>query len=452
MGLQYGVNITSSDMRNMLEKNDKQQSGVRTWRQLFGNASLGYQGQADSLKSYYSDAMAEAYKSNFAQQNNIVGSGLNVGATQGLLSLNRQNLQETYNNFIKNYGTNLQTAKDTYGAEITDINKGLTERSDNFAKLYNNAYNYLSEELAGSTNGSLQNYLDANNMGWMYEGEGADRKLASWDNIASKFKNGDGGLNKEGIKFFDQVFNARTEGFTKETGDSAKSFGAWLSGKDNDLYNWLGSQDLFNYNLAGTNLGTANITTKRESTDDTYNKFEYADVSGMEEFSKLAMDGSNVLNAFANVETTKKAYEDRIAYDNEIVSRGMRGEGVKRKQTYSQRSSDAYEAIYKENGYKNAQNKATEEWNTYKKGVSEQYTKLESLFRSKIDSNTYSEFVKQNTALLNEYNDVLKRIQESSSPSTELIESYKTVYDEIYKAMYGTLTQKMNQQIKTSGL
>ena len=35
MALQYGMNITASDMRSLLEKNDKQQSGVRTWRQLF---------------------------------------------------------------------------------------------------------------------------------------------------------------------------------------------------------------------------------------------------------------------------------------------------------------------------------------------------------------------------------------------------------------------------------
>ena len=41
MRLQYGMNITASNMRNILEKNDKQQNGVRTWRQLFGNASLG---------------------------------------------------------------------------------------------------------------------------------------------------------------------------------------------------------------------------------------------------------------------------------------------------------------------------------------------------------------------------------------------------------------------------
>ena len=79
MALQYGVNITASDMRSILEKNDKQQSGVRTWRQLLGNASLGYQSQLDKNKSYYNDAMLQAYKSNFAQNNNIIGAGINAG-------------------------------------------------------------------------------------------------------------------------------------------------------------------------------------------------------------------------------------------------------------------------------------------------------------------------------------------------------------------------------------
>ena len=36
--MQFGLNLPASNIKKILEQNDKQQSGVRSWRQLFGGA------------------------------------------------------------------------------------------------------------------------------------------------------------------------------------------------------------------------------------------------------------------------------------------------------------------------------------------------------------------------------------------------------------------------------
>ena len=73
MALIRGLNLPSSQVKQMLEQNEKQQSGVRTWRQLFGGASLGFNAKSDAITTDYSGSMAEAYKSNFEQNASMNG-------------------------------------------------------------------------------------------------------------------------------------------------------------------------------------------------------------------------------------------------------------------------------------------------------------------------------------------------------------------------------------------
>ena len=150
MALQYGMNITESDMRRLLEQNDRQQSGVRTWRQLFGNAALGYEAQTAGITSDYSDAIAQAYKSNLAQNSAILNSGISAGATKELLMQNRDALHSAYQTYVQNYGKDMTTATNAYRNEQAAIDTALNERSAKFANLYNSAYKYLIDEVYGA--------------------------------------------------------------------------------------------------------------------------------------------------------------------------------------------------------------------------------------------------------------------------------------------------------------
>lgn len=286
MQLKNGFNITQSDMRPLLEQYDKQRSGVRTWRQLFGNAALGYNAQSDALKTDYADAISQAYMSNYAQRNAIASAGLSAGSTQQLLAQNRNDLHAAYEQYVRNYGSDAAKVASAYGEEVNAIEGALTERAQNFANLYNSAYRYLSEELYGSTRTTdegILDYLKEHNLDWTYlkdeQGNPTDQ-LMPWSQVSQRLFNPDGTLTIEGQEFYDQMFNSALDpGYVryddKDNEYATRDFRQWLSDRDNDLFNWWIGQDNYNYNLAGTNQGTANTLQGRESTDDEFHQSDY---------------------------------------------------------------------------------------------------------------------------------------------------------------------------------
>ena len=181
MSLKYGFNIGTSDMKSLLEKNEKQMSGVRSWKQLFSGASQGYQAQNAALMSSYSDTIAEAYKANLAQSDAIASAGLNLGATRDLIEKNRAALHNAYQTYIQNYGKAASANAENYAATHQVYNDELTARAENFSKLYNYAYKYLADELAGSTRGDTS-WLTANNLDWLYDTELGTAK--PWETLA----------------------------------------------------------------------------------------------------------------------------------------------------------------------------------------------------------------------------------------------------------------------------
>lgn len=304
--LPYGINITASDMRNIIEQNDKQQTGIRSWRQLFGNASLGYEAQADALKTDYNKAIADAYAANFQQQNNLMGQGLNVGTTQELIGMNRQDLLSAYSNYMRDYQNAQSEIAQTYQDEVSMIDTALNERAENFANLYNSAYQYLAKELVGSTHlvtdpdtplyyenkeegttttegGKDKEYAGqakkpediaiGQGLGWLVDPDSG--QALPWEQLSTLLFDDSGALTQRGIQYFDQLMNMRPEGYTKADGTAVKSFDAWLAEENPELRTWFASADPFNYTFKGTNAGTAAAYAGRESTDEAYNEGEY---------------------------------------------------------------------------------------------------------------------------------------------------------------------------------
>lgn len=313
MALKYGMNITASDMKALLEKNDKLQTGVRTWRQLFGNASLGYNAQSDALSTYYGDAISKAYASSFKQNDAIIGAGLNTGMTKEMLANSRNDLHAAYETYVHNYNRDAEQIAENYSNEVGVIDEALTQRATNFSKLYNSAYKYLSDELFGSVRNAKGNasngatpiyegkgknakvtgysdvtydYMDEHGLSWLYEtDENDERKLRSWESISHDLMNEDGTLTKKGVMFFDQMFNTPYEEYVRTGKDgeeiAVRSFDKWLSDTDGELRDWWVSQDPFNYNFAGTNKGTSQTIMGRESTDTKYAPHQYASTQSM---------------------------------------------------------------------------------------------------------------------------------------------------------------------------
>lgn len=355
MKLQFGVNMPASNIKRMLEKNNKQQSGIRTWRQLFGGASLDFGAKKDALTSDYSSAIAEAYKANFERKNSILGLGLSQGNTERYIGMTQQELFNTYNKFMENYAANLQQAASDYAKEVTDYDNALTERATNFSKLFNKAYDYLKTELYGATRTrNMMNedgtpvlemsgkgkkakpikdekgqniirteqveYLKENGLDWLLvSAEEASKdpslvegQLKDWNTIAKDYIfDSDMQLTEQGKLFFDAIFNASPQQFVTN-GEPTRSFDKWLSDTDSDLREWLVSQDPFNYTFAGTNRGTANIILGGES--------EQMKQNVPQQILKNAKDGgydkmlkSRLSKGINTIENVNKKYADELA-------------------------------------------------------------------------------------------------------------------------------------------
>lgn len=476
MALQYGMNITASDMKSLLEKNDKQQSGIRTWRRLFGNASLGYNAQSDALTTDYSDAIAQAYRANFAQNNAIMNAGLGTGMTREMLAQSRNDLHTAYETYIRNYGSDMTKASENYGKEVSAIDAALTERATNFANLYNSAYKYLSEELYGSTltlPGTAENgatpiyegegkksklvgyenvtldYFDENDLGWLRNDAG---ELLSWNEISHSLMNPDGSLTAKGVKFFDQMFNTLPENYmsANDKGETwrTRGFDEWLSATDNELRNWWVSQDEFNYNFAGTNKGTANVLTGRESTDDKYGVYEYVDMQDIIKSSTIsAKELSDNIDAYKDVLADYlNAYDDYLRTDGSTVPNSPGADA----RTQVNNMKKNYDAIKKE---------LTASWTQYSNQIERERNNILNTLKSRLGTEMYQDFLSKNQDFIDEY-DTLSVVDvgaptlgdpyEIKNYGQSVINKYKLASTNLYE-YYEELLKRANAYIKQHG-
>lgn len=269
MALQYGLNFPVSNIKQLLEQNDTQQSGVRSWRQLLGGASLGYNAQTDALTTDYSAAMAQAYKANFEQNANIMGSGISAGGTKQLLSMSRQDLQNTYDTYIRNYAQNISSAAENYGEEVELIDTALTERATNISNTLKSLKDYYSTEISAD-------YLKENYLNWLlYTDEEAAADTSKLTiagtprttrDIEQLLFDETGALTDYGKEFISSMTNAMPQKYMTQTGERMRSFDEFLSDTNPELREWFVSEDPFNYTTAGSNRGTFNVMTGSEST------------------------------------------------------------------------------------------------------------------------------------------------------------------------------------------
>ena len=422
MNLQYGMNILASDMRNILERNDRLQNGVRTWRKLFGNASLANQAQMSALQNDYSEAITQAYKANLAQRNSILGAGLSAGSTKQMLDANRQNLHDAYRQYIQNYAQDVSAQAENYGQELSTIESALTERAKNLSNLYNSAYDYLSNRLSTATMSrdlidkplydedenflgyeqETLDYLKENKMDWLRDAEG---NLLSWNAISNQLLNPDGTLNAKGTEFFDKMFNAAPQGYLDDKGNRIESFDEWLSKENADLRSWAAGQDAYNFNLAGTNLGTAKINAGMESTD--FSGTHHGHLSENDMISSDLLDANKSLsgavdklnNAQKNLETLRSNMADpgSIYYGEKKVS---------------ETTADLKTA-----------------WRDYQTQIDTTKSEFMTALKESLGGSLYNQFVESEINADKEYDELMKKMKKSMTYDEKLQEEMTAWYN-----------------------
>lgn len=465
MALHYGFNITASDMKKLLEENDKQQSGVRSWRQLFGNASLGYEAQSSALRMDYADAMAQAYKANLAQQNTVAGLGLNAGATRAAVGATRADLMNAYNTYIANYNKDAATIGQNYGSEVKTIDTALNERAANFANLYSSAYKYLSEELYGSSrtvNGVTTNLFDDQRLDWAYAKDAQGKpttELASWDELSTQLFNPDGSITDKGREFFDQMFNQIPQGYTTSNNERTRTFDEWLSAQEDTFANydatnlpgmaktgsalreWWVTQDDFNYTRAGANKGTAQAVMGIESTAQGYKPHNYVKV---EDVAPMFTDFSNLLSdtrAFVNntIGVARHEYSELMkASEKKGAGVGSAfagtGEFVKAGQIHQESVTEALAQM---------------------SNLTEQFSTFDAELKKMLGTPVYNEFYQSNQSLYDQINKLLTEMSQESYYARESFDFAKNFndFDQLNKLLIqleNNLKQIITNSPKTS--
>lgn len=449
MSVKYGFNMGTSDMKTLLEQNDRQLNGVRSWKQIFGGASQQYAQQNSAIVSSYSDAIAQAYASNLAQQDAIAGAGLNVGATREMIESNRAALHSAYQTYVQNYGNAVSANAQNYSATVKAYDDELTARAENFSKLYNYAYQYLAEELAGSTyNGNAggaiangTNWLTANKLDWLYDAKSG--KAKSWDSISGElFDRDTREITDKGREFFDAMFNAQTGDYITSKGEGTRGFDKWLSDTDAELRDWYVQGDIYNSTEMGTNSGTAKQLLGLESTDQSYAHHEYL------RSSDIVTNDYNIseLIQYADAEipklhSTYDAYLSAKETYETLLTRAEQANSVSPgsgNMLYyeAQRYKSEYDRM--KTAWEDADSNAKDIAQKYKKEFNESWNKTISTLKNTLGTEKFDSFKSEYADIFDLYDQIDSHMLVYMTPET--VQRYQELITSLNKAMSDYIT------------
>ena len=441
--LKYGLNFTASDIAPILEQNNVLQNGVRSWRQRFGNAGIGYETQVGQLTDDYTAAMSDAYKTHLQAKENIYRAGLNASGTNSLLRTHDQNLASAYSTYIQKFREGLNTLGAEYASEVASIDEELANRAQNFADLYSSAYKYWTDELSKST--ILVDDLSKPK----YEGEGKNavatgeyekiaQTLASnygltdllnedgtaktWEEASHMFLTANGQLTDRGRQFFDQAFNIKPEKYswTDDKGKvhTTRGFTQWLSDTNSDLYNWAMSGDVSNYTRAGTNLGSAKSIVGLESDDTNYAHYEYQDWNDLKNYGK----------DFSTIGMGKEAADlYTAANDIDVAASIWEGDPLKNKRK-------------RKNKFAEAKGKFSE----YTTSAVQQHGDLVAYAKKVLGPEAFATFQTNNASLVNEYQSIYEDMivtLNKTDPTADEVKNVISRFDNWQKRYYGKLEE-----------
>jgi hypothetical protein len=344
--------MTGDKIKSQLKQLNRNYQGRQTWNELYGSINFAeQQGLANAASSYESNilnAYSEAYRNRASIANSALGSGYKQALTADL----DYALSQAYDSYRQNYLSQVSQVKDNSATAISALDDELTTYSNNMAKYQNSMYTYLQDlynrayglenykELG--TDKILANKFEQDPLWQRYIDTQYQYQLDEQGNIMLDDKGNaiiakdDAGnpitnatlikeqdlysmlydndkLTEKGIDFYDQMLNSLGVELGEDYG-----FNAYLNKTDSKLYEWSQQASVYDYNKAGTNLGTFKQLMGLESDDYTYSYIERKGGLTKEKINAHIADlGSNlekILNTGDNENTDKLLAEyDTIA-------------------------------------------------------------------------------------------------------------------------------------------
>lgn len=425
--LMYGTNILASDLAPQLEAYDRNQQGVNSWRQLFGNASLQNMAAQDTLKTDYASAAAEAYKAYQKQKNDTLAARLAPGATTDIAAqANRDFINSAYSQYVSKYMEDANKIAEDYSKTVTGINENLTGRAENYASLYRSAYDYLSSELAGATktaNGVTSTWMADNALGDFLLENG---EIRTWNDISRKLFDDNRNLTTLGKRYYDVILNSIPDEYMTDKGSAARSFDEWLAATNPKLRDWYVSADAF-----GEGSAAGGVKSAIGIGDRPYSAKEYADFTDYVTAASKVFDvdkrGSTAYNAIDDLDKLAKDIEGYERKEGSLIADMRKEFGY---YTVDGKPIDWTEAEQKVKEYKAEltadYNKAAGEYRNY---IKQYYDDI----ATQLKSTDYESFVKANASLVKDIESVLNKEVNSVKDLENLTRNMQKLYTALGK-------------------
>lgn len=283
----YGYIQTAGNVASQLKKLNRDYYGRQTWGSLYAGVDLQKQQALGELGYDYQGQMAKAYATAYQQKSAIANSQLGSGfKEQGQLDMDAA-LQEAFNSYRESYLSSAANIESSALQATSQVDALLQQEAQNYVDYEASAYSYLQNLYDRAYPGDDADYdadqslikLFSEDPNWSKyvvkekdaQGNETSRLMTEQELRARNYDldaSGQGTLNKTGVDFYDQMLNQ----LSRE--DERYSFHNWLATENPGLYEWSISGNPYDYNEAGTNMGTFKKMMGLQSTDDEYKFIE----------------------------------------------------------------------------------------------------------------------------------------------------------------------------------
>lgn len=328
--------VTEKDYKKYLLDADVGYQGQETWRQAFSSVDLNRQRQLNNLTYSYSDAMNEAYKQAYLNEQNILGTSLMGSDKQTLIDENTAALEQAFTTFSQQRAKAVSEVDANANALREQISTSLGERAANF-KAYDDAhYDYLvrlyadygDSELFTGDNSLFSNYMTLDEEAVDEKGNPTGQmRLKTRDELYNpmtdangeylSFYDNNGNLTLKGMDFYDKMENFSAS--YKNSNGNYLSFQDYLTEVNPELAEWATTIDTHNV-TGGLNADSFNKVFGQMTDDDRYSfaeRFGGLTASELEnKFTKFKEYATNYVAGIDKTNHGNKAKKNAKAAEN----------------------------------------------------------------------------------------------------------------------------------------
>lgn len=309
--------ITGDKYKSQLKELNRNYEGRQVWNELYANVDMANKQATNVATKNFQNDITDAYVAAYKNRSDVLNSNYSSGFKKEAIYDIDEVLQQAYDSYKQNYQNQLSTISQSTQEAKSAIDTELSTYADNLAKYQSSTYGYLQDlynrayalESYTEEDTKLREMFDKNPLWNRYlnetyeyqtdkkgnvvtdddgnpvialDEEGnkivSDRKLIGEQELYSQLYDSNNNITSKGTDFYDQMLNSLGVQLGEDYG-----YNSYLYKNNPELYNWSQEASVYDYNKAGTNVGTFKELVGISSTDYEYKFIErYGGVSEQE--------------------------------------------------------------------------------------------------------------------------------------------------------------------------